>query len=171
LDLKKYQHMKKLVLISIMAVATFMVSCNREPDYSPRIINYERDICAQCLMGIADSLWAVQTINTQEDVLWFDDIGCLVEYMKTPNWQKFVNKAKVQFWVGNSENGGWIDAQKAYYNFGKHTPMGYGYSAVPEPNDTTFTFNQVVKRIEEGKTMREEFLQKHKMMGKGKMHQ
>ncbi|RLD90442.1 MAG: hypothetical protein DRJ09_04260 [Bacteroidetes bacterium] len=162
--------MKKLMLIGIMAITTIMVSCNHEPNYAPRTINYERDICAQCLMGIADSLWAVQTINTQEDVLWFDDIGCLVEYMKTPNWQKYVNNQKVKIWVGNTKDGGWIDAQKVYYNFGKHTPMGYGYSAVPESNDTTFSFNQVVKRIEEGKTMREEFLQKHKMMGKGKMH-
>ncbi len=162
--------MKKIAFIIIMAIATIMASCNHEPDFSPRTINYERDICAQCLMGIADSLWAVQAINVQEDVLWFDDIGCLEEYMKTPNWQKFVNNQKVQIWVGNTQQGGWIDAQKAYYNFGKHTPMGYGYSAVPEPNDTTFTYNQVMKRIGEGKTMREEFLRQHKMMGKGKMN-
>lgn len=159
--------MKKVIFITAMAWVALMVSCNSTPDYSPRIIHYERDICAQCLMGIADSLWAVQAINTEGTVLWFDDIGCLFEYMKTPNWKQFVKNNKVQLWVGNTEKGGWIDAQKAYYNFGKHTPMGYGYSAVSIPNDTTFTFDQVRKRIDEGKTMREGFLKKHKMMGKG----
>ena len=162
--------MKKLLVLLTLTATVFAISCKHEPDFSPRTINYDRDICAQCLMGIADSLWAVQAINSQEDVLWFDDIGCLVEYMKTPNWQKFTGHAKVKIWVGNTEGGGWTDAQKAYYNFGKHTPMGYGYSAVTHPDDSTYTFKQVVKRIENGKTMREQFLKEHKMMGKGKMH-
>ncbi len=159
--------MKRILLLSLVLTGILMFSCNREPDYSPRIINYERDICAQCLMGIADSLWAVQAINSHGDVLWFDDIGCLHEYMKTPNWKTFKDDGKVKIWVGNTEKGGWIDAEKAYYNFGRHTPMGYGYSAVSTPNDTTFTFDEVMKRIDEGKTMREKFLEKHKMMGKG----
>ncbi len=158
--------MKKLLFIPVI-VLMLAVSCTHAPDYSPRRINYERDICAQCLMGIADSLWAVQAINAQGDVLWFDDIGCLNEYMKTPNWKKFKDDGKVKIWVGNTEKGGWIDATKAYYNFGRHTPMGYGYSAVSTPNDSTYTFQQVLRRIDEGKTMREEFLEKHKMMGKG----
>ncbi len=160
--------MKKIVIIFMVSLVALVISCSQEPDYSPRTVNYERDICAQCLMGIADSLWAVQAINAQGDVLWFDDIGCLFEYMQSDNWKKFVNNQKVQLWVGDSENGGWIDAQKAYYNFGKHTPMGYGYSAVPVANDSTFTFDQIQKRIKEGKTMRESFLKEHKMMGKDK---
>ena len=161
--------MKKIVFVAaVILEGVFAMSCNHEPDFSPRTINYDRDICEQCLMGIADSLWAVQAINTQGETLWFDDIGCMIEYMKSDNWKKFVNHQKVQLWVGNTENGGWLDAHKAYYNFGKHTPMGYGYSAVPEANDTTFTFDQMKKRIEEGKTMREGFLKEHEMMGKKK---
>lgn len=161
--------MKKIIVISIALIALIVISCNHKPDFTPRIINYERDICAQCLMGIADSLWAVQAINSQGNVLWFDDIGCLEEYMHTPNWKKFFNNQKVKIWVGNTDGGGWIDAEKAYYNFGKHTPMGYGYSAVPVANDSTFTFQQVMERIKQGKTMREQFLKEHKMKGKGKM--
>ncbi len=160
--------MKKLILFASIVIAVIVMSCNRSPDYSPRIIHYNRDICAQCLMGIADSLYAVQAINSQGNVLWFDDIGCLITYVNTPNWKQFKNNGKVKIWVGNTEKGGWIDAEKAYYNFGKHTPMGYGYSAVSTPNDTTFTFAQIIKRINEGKTMREKFLEKNKMMGKGK---
>ena len=160
--------MKKTFLFIAVITAVLFAACNRQPDYSPRVINYERDICAQCLMGIADSLWAVQTINSHGEVLWFDDIGCLNDNMKTPNWKKFKDDGKIQIWVGNTEKGGWIDAKKAFFNYGKHTPMGYGYSAVSTPADTTFTFDQVMKRIDEGITMREEFLKKHKMMGKGK---
>ncbi len=158
--------MKKLLFIPLLFLLA--VSCSHAPDYSPRKVNYDRDVCAQCLMGIADQQYAVQAINAYGDVLWFDDIGCLNEYMKTPNWKKFVGGKKVQIWVGDSQHKGkWLDAEKCWYTFGKHTPMGYGYSAVDQPGDSTYTFKQVRKRIDEGKTMREKFLEKHKMMGKG----
>ncbi len=159
--------MKKLLFIPVVALL-LLVSCTHTPDYSPRKINYDRDICAQCLMGIADQQYAVQAINSYGDVLWFDDIGCLHEYMKGPQWKKFVGDKKVQIWVGDSEHKGkWLDAKKAWYTFGQHTPMGYGYSAVGQPEDSSFTFQQMFRRIDEGKTMREKFLEKHKMMGKG----
>ncbi len=159
--------MKKLFLFPVL-VLLLVVSCNTAPDYSPRKVNYDRDICAQCLMGIADQQYSVQAINSYGDVLWFDDIGCLNEYMKTPNWKKFAGNKKVQIWVGDSEHKGkWLDAEKAFYTFGKHTPMGYGYSAVAQRSDSAFTFDAMRKRIDEGKTMREKFLEKHKMMGKG----
>jgi len=159
--------MKKIIFIGIITL--FAMACNHETDYSPREVNYDRDVCAQCLMGIADQPWAVQAINSYGEVLWFDDIGCLHEYMKGDGWKKFTENKKVQIWVGDSgHKGKWLDATKAYYHFGDHTPMGYGYSAVETPNDSTFTFDQTMKRIDEGKTMRESFLKEHKMMGKGK---
>jgi copper chaperone NosL len=162
--------MKKILLISVMFML-ILPACKHTVDYSPREVNYDRDICAQCLMGIAEQPWAVQAINSHGEVLWFDDIGCLNEYMKGENWKKFTEGKKVQIWVGDSQHEGkWLDARKAYYTFGQHTPMGYGYSAVAEKGDSTYTFDEVLKRIDEGKTMREEFLKKHKMMGKGKGH-
>ena len=160
--------MKKLLIIVLFAFIA--AACHHQTDYSPREVNYDRDICAQCLMGIADQPWAVQAINHHGEVLWFDDIGCLNEYMKGDPWKKFSEGGKVQIWVGDADHKGkWLDATKAYYRFGDHTPMGYGYSAVEKPGDSTFTYEQTLKRIDEGKTMRESFLKEHKMMGKGKM--
>jgi copper chaperone NosL len=158
--------MKKILLFTTLLLV-FMVSCKHETDYSPRDINYDRDICAQCLMGIAEQQWAVQAINSHGEVLWFDDIGCLNEYMKGDDWKKFSNNGKVQIWVGDADHKGkWLDAGKAYYRYGDHTPMGYGYSAVAEPGDSTFTYDETLERIDKGLTMRENFLKKHKMMGK-----
>jgi len=161
--------MRKIILLFTL-FALFTTACNHEVDYSPREVNYDRDICAQCLMGIAEQPWAVQAINSHGEVLWFDDIGCLHEYMAGENWKKFTGEGKVQIWVGDADHkGAWLDATKAWYRFGDHTPMGYGYSAVKNPNDSAFTYQQTLKRIGEGKTMRESFLKEHKMMGKGKM--
>ncbi len=163
--------MKKLFFF--LSIVIFLSACSHNSDFHPRKVNYDRDVCAQCLMGIADQPYAVQAINSSGQVLWFDDIGCLVNYTKTPSWKKFINNRPYKIWVGNSNGASgdkWLELQKAYFTYGKHTPMGYGYSAVKTPSDSSFTFIQVEKRIIEGKTMREEFLKKNHMMGKGMKH-
>jgi len=144
-------------------------SCSSGPNFKPRKVNYDRDVCAQCLMGIADQHYAVQVINSEGDVRWFDDIGCLFVYMKSPDWQKFVKSGAYKIWIGDSQGSSdneWIDAHKAFYTFGKNTPMGYGYSAEKKATDSSFTFLQVQKRIVEGKTIREKFLEKYKLKRK-----
>jgi len=152
---------KKIVLL--MVVLGF--ACSSEPDQSPREINWDRDVCATCLMGITDQKYSAQAINKYEDVVWFDDIGCLVEYMKSDDWKRF-NGETAKIWVGDYETGEWIDATKAWYRFGVHTPMGYGYGALKEKHDSTYDFQTMIKRIDEGITMREDFIKKHKMMDK-----
>ncbi len=145
----------------------FLFACSSGPDYSPRKINFDRDVCAMCKMGLTDQKYSVQAINNYGEVLWFDDIGCLVEMMKTDKWKNFA-KDSVKIWIGDAETGKWIDATKAYYRFGDRTPMGYGYGALENKTaDSLFTFDETVKRIEEGETMREEFLKEHKMMKHG----
>jgi len=154
--------MKKIFVLMIVMLG---FACSSEPDQSPREINWDRDVCAQCLMGLADQKYSVQAINKYEDVIWFDDIGCLVEYMKGDDWKRF-NGETAKIWIGDCETGEWIDATKAWYRFGDTTPMGYGYGALKEKRDSTYDFQTMTKRIEEGKTMREDFIKKHKMMDK-----
>lgn len=155
--------MKKILFIVFAAV---LFGCSSEVDYSPREINWDRDICINCLMGLADQKYSVQAINDREEVIWFDDIGCLIEYEKSDDWKKWKREGKVQVWIGHCETGEWIDAKKAYYRFGDRTPMGYGYGALAESNDSTFTYNEMVQRIEEGYTKREQFLLDKKMLDK-----
>ena len=155
--------MKKLFLIPILLIT---ISCSNQADQSPRKINWDRDVCANCLMGMADQNYSVQSINQYGDVIWFDDLGCLVEYMKSPDWERFDGKSAVS-WVGNCETGEWIKVEDAWYRFGDRTPMGYGYGALSSKSDSTFDYNTTVNRIEAGKTMREAFIKEKKMMMKG----
>ena len=152
--------MKKLLLLTIVLG---FISCNSEVDYSPREINWDRDICANCLMGIAEQDYTVQAINQYEKVIWFDDLGCLVEYMKHDDWKKFKGDGEVKIWIADCETGQWIDALSAWYRFGDRTPMGFGYGALAHKKEGTFSFNETVKRINAGKTRREEFLKKNKV--------
>jgi copper chaperone NosL len=162
--------MKKILFL--IAFLSLMNSCKREVDFSPRDINFDRDVCYVCLMGLTDQRYNVQAINEYGEVHWYDDIGCLVEEMRdTQAWNQWKGN-KVKIWIGDASKGNnkenWIDAETSYYDYGKHTPMGYGYSAYAEKpgSDSVFTFNEVIQRINEGKTMRENFIQEKMLMMK-----
>ncbi|MEA1896269.1 MAG: hypothetical protein U9N53_01245 [Bacteroidota bacterium] len=147
--------MKKSIVVIMILVGT--LSCNNEVDYSARDINWDRDICVTCLMGLAEQEYSVQAINPEGKVIWFDDLGCLIEYMDYPEWEKF-NGDESKIWIGECDHGGWIDAHEAYYRYGDKTPMGYGYGAMKQANDSSFDFNTTIQRIKDGITMREAFL-------------
>ncbi|MCK5637615.1 MAG: hypothetical protein KAH67_02810 [Flavobacteriaceae bacterium] len=162
--------MKKLAIIF-----TFLLifsSCKQNVTYEARDINFDRDICYICLMGLTDQRYNAQSINEYGEVHWYDDIGCLAEEMRdTSTWNQWKGET-VKFWIGDASKGNdpsnWINAETAFYDYGKHTPMGYGYSAYSEkPSvDSVFTFEQVLQRINAGKTMRENFIQEKMLMMK-----
>lgn len=162
--------MRKLTILF-----TFLIlfsSCKRNVTYEARDINFDRDVCYICLMGLTDQRYNAQSINQYGEVHWYDDIGCLAEEMRdTITWKQWKGD-KVKFWIGDASKGNdpsnWIDAETAFYDYGKHTPMGYGYSAYSDkPNaESVFTFEQVLKRINAGETMRESFIQEKMLMMK-----
>jgi hypothetical protein len=115
-------------------------------------------------MGLADQKYSVQAINSREQVIWFDDLGCLVEYEKGPDWKRWKGDEDVRVWIGHCETGEWIDATKAYYRYGDRTPMGYGYGALSEHVEGSFDYQTTVQRIDDGFTMREDFLKEKKML-------
>ena len=166
--------MKKTILFLFVSLL-MVLSCSQKVNFKPRAINFDRDDCHVCRMGLTDQRYNVQAINEFGEVRWYDDIGCLAEDMRnTDSWNQWKG-SKVQFWIGDAskENtpDNWIDARKAFYDYGKkETPMGYGYAAYAQKPavDSVFTFEEVLERIDSGKTMREAFIKKKKMLGEGK---
>lgn len=153
--------MKKCIAVILIGM---LAACAGDADYSPREINWDRDVCINCLMGLAEQEYSAQAINSRSKVIWFDDIGCLVEYMKTDDWKRFKGDGEVKMYVGDCENGGWIDVEKAWFRFGDRTPMGYGYGALSTKEENTWNFEATAKRIGQGFTKREEFLKNKRML-------
>jgi copper chaperone NosL len=149
------------LITGIILLTSF--ACTRRVDQSPREINFDRNVCVLCLMGLADPKYSAQSINTRGDVVWFDDLGCLIFWMEKPGWEKFEGENAVSY-IADSETGEWLKVEEVWYTFGKQTPMGYGYSAVKQKVDTAFDYATTVQRIKDGITMREEFLKKKKML-------
>ncbi len=149
-----------LLLVTFLLIAA---ACTRTVDQSPREINFDRDICINCLMGLADQKFSAQSINQRNEVLWYDDLGCLVEYMNSPDWEKYGGNEAVSY-IGDAETGEWVRVEDAWYVYGVATPMGYGYAAYADNREGAFDYETTVKRIKEGVTMREDFLKTKKML-------
>ena len=154
--MKKYT----LLIITFLLIAS---ACVRSVDQSPREINFDRDICINCLMGLADQKYSAQSINQRNEVIWYDDLGCLVEYMNTPDWENFGGDESVSY-IGDAATGEWLRVEDAWYVYGADTPMGYGYAAHKDFREGAFDYGTTVQRIEDGVTMREDFLKQKKML-------
>jgi len=158
--------MKKILLLTGFFLI-MLSSCQKEVDFSPRKVNYDRNVCHVCKMGMADPKYDVQAINERGEVRWYDDIGCLAEDMREHDFQTWKGKT-YKIWIGDADFGQWIDAEEAWYRFGDRTPMGYGYGALKQESDSAkYDFKTVIKRIDEGKTKRAEFIKAKKMSVSG----
>ncbi len=154
------KHFNLLLILTGLIIAS---ACTRTADQTPREINFDRDICVNCLMGLADQKFSAQSINMRNEVIWYDDLGCLIQYMDSPDWATYGGDEAVSF-IGDAETGEWLKVEDAWYVFGIDTPMGYGYAAHKDFQDGAFDFQTTAQRIRDGLTMREEFLKKKKML-------
>jgi len=158
--------MKKIVLLTLF-IALTLTSCHKDVDFSPRKINFERDVCHVCKMGLDNPKYNLQAINENGQVRWYDDIGCFAEDLRDQDFNTWKGK-KYKIWIGDADTGKWIDAEKAWYRFGDRTPMGYGYGAVKEKSDSAkYDFKTSIQRIDEGKTKRADFIKAKKMSVSG----
>ena len=85
------------------------------------------DMCSFCKMAISEKQFAAEIITENEEVLKFDDIGCLLRYRQRVGDQP---KAAAIFFV-DYETQNWIKAENAFFVKSKtiKTPMGSGIVA------------------------------------------
>ena len=157
--------MKKAVFLSVLF---FVLSCSKKVDFKPRPINFDRDVCHVCKMGLDEPKYNVEAINEHGEYRMYDDIGCLAEDIREGDFNTWKGK-KYKIWIGDAETGKWIDAEKAWYRYGDRTPMGYGYGALAQKPDTgtVYDFATVLDRINKGISLRSKFIKEKKMSVSG----
>ena len=55
--------MKKILAVALLFV---VFACNHTVDQSPREINWDRDICVNCLMGLADQKYCLEPFSERQ---------------------------------------------------------------------------------------------------------
>lgn len=131
-------HKLKMKLSSALVtsfVLFFLASCSAQPEP----LRIGTDICYLCKMGIADPKFGGELITNKGKVYKFDDIGCMIRFMKAGTIeQKNISRTVV---VNYEKQNDFIDADKAVLLNSELTksPMGFNLAA--------FSNNQAAAKI------------------------
>ena len=103
-----------------VAIVTMLLGCTS--DVTPARFDGAVEPCRFCRMTGSDGRTAAQLTAPGEEPLFFDDIGCLRDYLKTA---QVLPKGAVAF-VIDHRTGGWIRARDAVFTRADSlaTPMG-----------------------------------------------
>lgn len=117
--------MKSLNWIALLFMVCILGACG-DKAYEPRDINPETDVCNICNMSITSVDYAAQAVLKNSDIVVFDDLGCLMNYIKQ-NGDKEIGAA----YIRDSQSAKWLNIKEASYVYSKDywTPMNYGVLA------------------------------------------
>jgi len=104
----------------------FFVSCTSQPEP----LKIGTDVCHLCKMGIADSKFGSEIITNKGKIYKFDDIGCMIRFMKAGGIeQKNISRTVV---VNYEKQNDFIDTDKAILLNSELTksPMGFNIAAL-----------------------------------------
>lgn len=123
--------MKKTVLGTRYSVLgalalTLLTACASGPP-QPAALDTKNTECAHCRMIVSDIHYAAQIVAPGEEPRFFDDVGCLRDYLKGGG---AVPTGAVAF-VADHRTGEWVKAADAVYTkiVGYSTPMDSGLIA------------------------------------------
>ena len=117
--------MKTSTFIFFLMILVFLSACKRK--FEP--INYGHDACTHCRMTIMDNRFAAEIITKKGKAYKFDDMGCLLKYMKD---EHFSDKDALIFVADyNNPNSVFLDAYHAIYlhNEAFKSPMNGDFAA------------------------------------------
>lgn len=85
------------------------------------------DMCSYCRMAVSEKQYAVELIDGEGQPFKFDDIGCMLNFVK----KRSVNVSASSFFVMDFDEREWIKADDAYYvrSSDLTTPMNGGIIA------------------------------------------
>lgn len=95
------------------------------------------DMCSYCKMAISEKQYAAELIDSDGQVMKFDDIGCLLNFIK----RNSIAVAGVSLFVMDFDQRQWVKAENAYYvkSPGVMTPMNGGIIAFKDQSNAQET--------------------------------
>ena len=130
--------LKLKYLLAAIVSLVLLFGC-ATPDNQTEEPVWGKQPCAHCAMLLTEPGHGAQLVSKAGDRLFFDDLGCLVAWeLERPN--KFA-----YHWVRRQDGQGWLVADQAHYQRALHTPMDFGFVAVPGTGDADWP--QVVAAV------------------------
>jgi copper chaperone NosL len=113
--------MTRQACLPVFALAAAILSCTGA-DAPPARLDTKNETCRSCRMPVSDARLAAQLAAPGEEPKFFDDIGCLKEFLK----QSEPRRAGLIAYVADHRTGAWIRASAATFSRCPplETPMG-----------------------------------------------
>lgn len=113
------------VLLALGAAVLLAGGC-RQGKPQPVEIVLSEDACSECRMAVSDRKFAAELVTTAGHVDYFDDIGCLIIFLRKNPPPSGSAAYVVDFYTGS-----WLEQTQAYFLHAKTlpTPMSYGLAA------------------------------------------
>ena len=105
-------------------------------------------------MDVKNLDYAVQVVMQNGDTYFFDDIGCMILWLK--EHQGDVAKR----YVKTLDTKRWIAVEKAYYSRIAPSPMGYGFGAVEASKEGLVSYEKMQALMLKGETLRDPAVKK-----------
>jgi len=110
--------------------------------------------CSKCKMDVKNLDYAVQVVMQNGDTYFFDDIGCMILWLK--EHQGDVAKR----YVKTLDTKRWIEVEKAHYSRIAPSPMGYGFGAVEASKEGLVSYEKMQALMLKGETLRDPAVKK-----------
>ena len=127
---------------SLFLILLLFAGCTDDKDTKVKI-------CPQCNMQLSTSPIHTCTIKYKGDILYFDDPGCMLLWLK----KQKIDTSLVEIKIYATDSNSWIDATKAYYAIDRQTPMKYGFMAHKHKKDGFINFEEMRLRMLRGEHM------------------
>ena len=118
-----------LLTAAATVLALALVSCGRGTP-EPAALDTRNEPCASCRMAVSSAVFASQLVASGELPRFFDDLGCLADYLRAGKAPKDATA-----FVADHRTQAWVRADRAVYTRvpGLETPMGSHVIAHADP--------------------------------------
>jgi len=96
-------------ILFALLVTAGLAACDGES--RPEELVKGRDLCASCRMPVSDVHFAAQITGPGELPRFFDEVGCLSDFVKSPSAKEAAGIA----WVADHRTGAWVRADRAIF--------------------------------------------------------
>lgn len=97
------------VRTAVLALSLTLAACAGDP--RPEALNKGQDLCASCRMPVSDAHFVTQIVAPGELPRFFDEVGCMAEYLRSGQLKTDGAVA----WVADHRTEAWVRADRAVY--------------------------------------------------------
>jgi copper chaperone NosL len=115
----------------LAVLALLLAACDARGAAPPATLDRANEVCRSCRMAVSQPRYAAQIAAPGEEALFFDDIGCLRDFLRE---QKTLPPGAIAY-VADHRTRAWVPAAQAVYTRvpSLQTPMGSHLVAHADP--------------------------------------